>query len=130
MSESASSSNISNSNSESGPSRKKPRHTESKSQASWSKYHLKPSKKGAMFVHCTVCNCDISVAGGGVHEVKRHCNSAKHTQLITDIETQPSIYSAFSTCRLSVDDEVMSAELYFTSFVVEHNLFCHFRSLQ
>ena len=122
MSASASSSNTSNSSSESGPSRKKPRHTESKWQASWSKYHLKPSKKGATFVNCTVCNCDFSVAGGGIHEVKRHCNSAKHTQLIKDIETQPSISSAFSTCRPSVDDQVMSAELYFTSFVVEHNL--------
>ena len=119
---SASSSNTSNSNSESGPSRKKPRHTESKWQVSWSKYHLKPSKKGAMFVHCTVCNCDFSVVGGGVHEVKRHCNSAKHTQLIKYIETQPSILSAFSACRPSVDDQAMSTELYFTPFVVEHNL--------
>ena len=107
MSASASSSNTSNSNSESGPSHKKPRHKESKWQASWSKYHLKPSKKGATFVPCTVCNCDFSVAGGGVHEVKRHCNSAKHTQLIQDIETQPSISSAFSACRPSVDDLLM-----------------------
>ena len=56
MSASASSCNTSNSSSESGPSRKKPRHTESKWQANWSKYHLKPSKKGATFVNCTVCN--------------------------------------------------------------------------
>ena len=36
---------------------KKPRHTHSKWQDS-----------------CTVCHCDFSVGGDGVHEVKRHCS--------------------------------------------------------
>ena len=104
------------------PPPKKPRHTESKWQASWGKYRLKPSQKGATYAHCTVCNCDFSICGGGVHEVKRHCSSAKHTELLKDIETQPSITSAFSSSKPSLQEPVMTAELFFTSFLVEHNL--------
>ena len=65
--------------------RKRPRraiHTRSKWQASWSKYHLKASKKGATFAYCTVCSTDFSVSGGGVHDVKRHCRTLKHTRLM------------------------------------------------
>ena len=40
------------------------------------------SKKGAAYAFYTVCNADISIAGGGMHEVKRHCDTAKHTELL------------------------------------------------
>eukprot|EP00117_Sycon_ciliatum_P023044 scpid92567/ scgid19699/ len=53
-------------------------HTSSKGQSEWTKYGMKPSKKGLQFAFCTLCSCDFSVAGGGVHEVKRHCDSRKH----------------------------------------------------
>ena len=46
----------------------------------------------------------------------------KHTKLLSDIEVQPSISSAFSKSKPMVQDQVMSAELYFTSFIVEYNL--------
>ena len=70
------------SGSDTGSSPKKPRHLESNWQASYSKYHLKASKKGVTYAHCTVCNYDFSVAGGRVHEVKCHCNSVKHIELL------------------------------------------------
>ena len=37
-------------------------HTRSKWQASWTKYRLKASKKGATFAYCTVCGSDFSVS--------------------------------------------------------------------
>ena len=57
---------------------RKSKHFKGKWQADWAQFRLKPSKKGKTFAICTVCNCDFSVAGGGVHEVKRHRSSQKH----------------------------------------------------
>ena len=42
-------------------------------------YRMKPSSLGETIAYCKVCNIDLSVAGGGVHEVKRHCESKRHT---------------------------------------------------
>ena len=67
------------------------RHTKSKWQATWTKYHLTASKKGATYAYCTVRSNDFYVSGGGVHDVKRHCKSVKHTKLLKDIEAQPSL---------------------------------------
>ena len=51
---------------------------------------MAPSRKGAAtFAFCTVCNVDFSVAGGGVHEVKRHCSSAKHKSFLDGVLAQP-----------------------------------------
>ena len=58
----------------------------SKWQAEWSKFWMAPSRKGvATFAFCTVCNVDFSVAGGGVHEVKRHCRIVPNTSLFLTV---------------------------------------------
>ena len=54
---------------------------------------MAPSRKGATFAFCTVCNVDFSVAGGGVHEVKRHCSIAKHKSFLDGVLAQPCITS-------------------------------------
>ena len=54
--------------------------------------------------------------------VKRHCGSAKHTKGLSILSKQPSITSVLSTSKPSIGDQVTTAELYFTSFLVEHNL--------
>ena len=94
---------------------KRPRHTRSKWQATWAKYRLKSSKKGTTYAYCTVCSSDFSVSGGGVHDVKRHCKSVKHTKLLKDIEAQPSISSSLTTSTPTLNEQVRTAELYFTS---------------
>ena len=91
----------------------RPRH--SKWQATWTKYRLKSSEKGTTYAYCTVCSSDFSVSGGGVHDVKRHCKSVKHTNLLKDIEAQPSISSSSTTSTPTLNEQVMTAELYFTS---------------
>lgn len=49
------------------------------------------STKGETFAFCKVCNVDFSVAGGGVHQVKRHCRNKKHTNKMKDLRAQPKI---------------------------------------
>ena len=99
-------------------------HTKSRWQASWTKYRLKASVKGATFAHCTVCGSDFSVSSGGLHDVKRHCKTLKHTRMLKDIGTQPSIAASYSSTasRPTLDEKVITAELYFTLFIVEHNI--------
>ena len=46
---------------------------------------MAPSRKGPAFAFCTVCNVDFSVAGGGVHEVKRHCIVVPNTSLSSTV---------------------------------------------
>ena len=50
---------------------------------------MTPSKKGASFAFCTLCNVDFSVGGGGVHEVKQHYESAKHKRYLEGVSAQP-----------------------------------------
>ena len=99
-------------------------HTKSKWQASWTKYWLKASRKGATFAYCTVCGSHFSVSSGGLHDVKRHCKTLKHTRLLKDIGAQPSIAASCSSSasRPTLDEKVITAELYFMSFIVQHNL--------
>ena len=73
-------------------------------------------------MHCTVCNCDFSVAGSSVHEVKWHCVSAKHTQCLKTVSKQPNLAVAFSAARPPPLDQVTMVALYFASFIIEHNL--------
>ena len=106
--------------------RKKPRrHIDSKYKHEWSsKYRMKPSKMGDTFAYCTVCNIDFSVAGGGVHQVKRHCESGRHSTNMKKSSCQATIQETLSSAKKSesLKDQVTCAELYFARFVVEHNL--------
>ena len=35
-------------------------------------------EKGSSCAYCNTCGVDFAVAGGGVHEVKRHIQTKKH----------------------------------------------------
>ena len=61
--------------------KKRQRHIDSKYQPEWSvKYRgIKPSKKGSTYAFCSLCGVDIYVAGGGVHQIKRHCANKKQS---------------------------------------------------
>ena len=81
------------------PKKKVARHVSSKWQAEWAKFGMASSKKGSSYAFCTVCNCDISVAGGGVHEVKRHCSSKKHTDNQKATSQTPTLTTALFAGR-------------------------------
>ena len=102
------------------PPRKKVKHVDSKYQPERSqKYGMRRSKRGETFVHCSVCNVDFSVAGGGVFQVKRHCQCIKHTSRAMEVEVHPKIDSLVAQ---QAQDQIKRAELYFARFVAEHNL--------
>eukprot|EP00117_Sycon_ciliatum_P001315 scpid104106/ scgid7025/ len=68
----------------------------SKWQPSWTKFRMKESRKGPNFVYCTVCQVDVNISGGGVHEIKRHMDTNKHSKALRDVATQPGISQAMS----------------------------------
>ena len=93
----------------------------SKWQDEWKKYNMKQSKRGESYVYCNICCTDFSVASGGVHEVKRHMSSKKHGELAKQSAGQTKITaSAFRKDVLA--DQVTAAEIFFSTFVAEHNL--------
>ena len=104
------------------PPRKKVKrhHVDSKYQPEWSrKYRMRRSGRGETYAYCTVCNVDFSVAGGGVFQVKRHCQSKKHSNRIKELNDHPKIDSLVTQ---GTHDQVTCAELYFATFIAEHNL--------
>ena len=108
----------------SAPQPKRARHVASKWQEGWRKYHLTRSRKGASYAFCTLCSNDLSIGGGGLHDIKRHVGSVKHMQMLRDLHSQPSITSAMASSSQaeSPQDQVTKAEVYFAFFVAEHNL--------
>ena len=94
----------------------------SKWQPEWMRYNMSTSKKGPSYVHCKVCAVDFSVAGGGVHEVKRHMDTKKHKENAKGMTNQLTPTSPMLQRKNSLEDDITTAELYFTTFVVEHNL--------
>ena len=65
----------------------------SKYRVEWSRCGLKPSKKGATHAYCSLCQVDICVAGGGKADVDRHLKTAKHVNMLEQMEAQPSLFT-------------------------------------
>ena len=103
--------------------RKRARHIDSNYQSEWSlKYHgIKRSNKGSTYAFCSLCGVDVSIAGGGVHQIKRHCSNKKHSSRSS---SQPTIAKAVDTQsnKKKLCDQVFHAELCFARFLTEHNL--------
>ena len=101
-----------------------PSHVKSKYQSEWSyKYRMKPSSIGESYIFCTVCQLDFSIAGGGMHQVKRHCQSKRHTDRMKDMKRQPTLQASLkNTATQTFQDQVNCAELYFAMYITEHNL--------
>ena len=70
-----------------------------------------------------MCNVDIAIGDGGVHEVKRHCETMKHKRLLEGVNAEPSISSVIAIAsKDAMSEKVMKSELYFARFVAEHNM--------
>ena len=81
----------------SSPPAKWKKHVDSKYQAEWSRFKMASSKNGPLFAFCTVCNSDIIIAGGGVYDVKRHCDGVKHKKSLQYVSAQPSTSSLMNS---------------------------------
>ena len=55
-----------------------------------------------------------------MHDVKRHIESKKHCELARGMTSQSTLTDAFQKDSLS--DQVTQAEVYFATFMAEHNL--------
>ncbi len=96
----------------------------SKWQDEWKRYNMCVSRRGPTFVHCCICGTDFSVASGGVNEVKRHAQGKRHTERAQQTSSQASIATMFQKDVDSVRHKTTAAEVYFASFIAEHNLHC------
>ena len=107
----------------SSPPSKRKKHVASKFQPEWKRFRLSASKKGSLFAFCTVCGVDFAITGGGVHEVKRHCETAKHKRLLDGVLAQPSISAMMARASTdSLKEKTIKSELFFARFIAEHNL--------
>ena len=104
-----------------GPAPKKQKRP-SKWQPEWARYNMTASRRGPTYAHCKLCDTDFAIAGGGVHEVKRHMETKKHKENAKGMENQLTLQSALSRSRNSLEDDITAAELYFTTFISEHNI--------
>ena len=82
---------------------------------------MKESRKGSSFVYCNICCTDFSVASGGLHEVKRHIASKKHLELAKQSVGQSTITGA-TFRKDTLANQVTAAEIYFSTFIAEHNI--------
>ena len=74
------------------------------------------------YVHCKICSTDFTVAGGGLHEVKRHMDTRKHKENAKGMSNQATITSTILEKRSSLENKITAAEVHFTAFIAEHNL--------
>ena len=59
----------------------------------------------------------------GVHEIKRHMGTKKHSEAAKHaLSTSQTRITAATFQRGTVDDMVTAAEIYFTTFIAEHNI--------
>ena len=57
---------------------------------------MTPSKKGEgeSYVYCTPWQTDISIASGGVYDVRRHVDGKKHKEYASSVASQVPIKAA------------------------------------
>ena len=81
------------------------------------------SSKSNKSVYCKLCCCELSVAHGGIHDIKRHVESLKHKAKLKQTEgsSLTSFLGEASPPSLSHSKRVISAEIM-AQFIAMHNL--------
>ena len=80
---------------------------------------IRPSQKGDDYAFCTICTKDLSIHGGGGNDIKHHVDRDSHKKNARAVNTTPKL--DFSQ-KDTLEKKVTRAELYFTDFLVEHNV--------
>ena len=80
------------------------------------------SKLGESYIHCKICNKDVSCSHGGASDLVRHCTALTHQKLEKERRTQVSIRSFTWTKNSSTDILTRKAEIKLTRILAEHNL--------
>ena len=79
---------------ECGPAAKKAKRS-CKWQPEWKCYHITEIKKGASYVHCNIYGSDFFIASGGIHDVKRHVESKKDSELAHGMTNHSTLAATF-----------------------------------
>ena len=101
------------------PAAKKARR-ESTFQQEWKHYGIVRSTRGPTFARCKSCNTDISIAHGGVNDVKKHLATSKHQEMAKAVSSSESLKAFFRPSP--IEEAITQAEVLFANFVAEHNL--------
>jgi len=82
---------------------------------------MQKSKRGE---HFTRCGSDFSISASGLYDIQRHIAGKKHALMADIPNTNHSVRSYFQSdsSTTSFEHQVISAELLWSRFVVEHNL--------
>ena len=76
-------------------------------------------------MHCNICGTDFSVASGGLYNVKRHIDGKKHSEMASGMTSQSTLAETLAVCHrkdaLVLEDQITTAEIYFSTFIAEHN---------
>ena len=81
---------------------------------------LKPSKAVEYYAFCDVCKTDFYISHGGWDDYRQHISTKKQVEL-AKLKTENKSVSEFFKQSGSSDLAVIRAEMYFTSFLTEHN---------
>ena len=88
-------------------------------KVTWTFIH--PSKKGAYFAHCKVCDKDLSIQGGGAHDIKMQVSQLSHKQR-ESAKSQSGSLLDYTARTTSLKKQVTAAELRYTDYIIEHNI--------
>ncbi|KAJ8017873.1 hypothetical protein HOLleu_44459 [Holothuria leucospilota] len=80
---------------------------------------IRKSQKGDTYAFCTSCTMDFSVSHGGRNDCLKHVSTDRHRRNSASITSNSKILD-FVTRESQF--EVINAEVFFSNFIVEHNL--------
>eukprot|EP00057_Strongylocentrotus_purpuratus_P026387 XP_011680861.1 PREDICTED: uncharacterized protein LOC105446133 [Strongylocentrotus purpuratus] len=84
---------------------------------------IRKSDRGIHHAFCTICSVDISVEHGGRDDIRKHVGIKRHTDIAKARSSGKSTLMTYFTKQgTSEEEDVTRAELFFTGFIVEHNL--------
>ena len=84
--------------------------------------HITESKRGNTYAYCKLCASNFNIAHGGLNDIKRHADGAKHQSKLKELASNSTLMSLYSSQRREHEKSVISAEIMMAQFIAMHNL--------
>ena len=78
--------------------------------------------RGVNFAHCKICFTDFSIAASGLYDVGKHVGGKKHVARAKMAKVTATHFFKPESTTSPLEHKVISAELLFSRFLVEHNV--------
>ena len=72
--------------------------------------------------YCKLCANDFNIVHGGLNDIKRHADGAKHQSKLKELASNSTLMSLYSSQRREHEKSVISAEIMMAQFISMHNL--------